>query len=49
MVANLLNAPEAALFKKLRKDFDEKGVPQSDHQITRTMSELLARAVIDIE
>jgi hypothetical protein len=48
MVAEFVNAPEAALFKKLRKDFDEKGVPQSDHQITRTMSELLAKAVIDI-
>ncbi|MEZ5785594.1 MAG: DUF1476 domain-containing protein [Xanthobacteraceae bacterium] len=36
------------VFAKLRKDFDAKGVAQSDHQIRRTMSELLARAVEDI-
>ena len=34
---------------KIRKDFDAKGVAQSDHQIGRTMSELMARAVADIQ
>jgi hypothetical protein len=34
---------------KLRKDFDAKGVHQSDHQIDRTMNELMARAIIDIK
>jgi hypothetical protein len=33
---------------KIRKD-DAKGVNQSDHQIARTMTELMARAVADIK
>src|SRR5215470_17761249 len=33
------------VFQKLRKDFDDKGVTASDHQIRRTMDELLAKAV----
>ena len=31
--------------RKLRKDFDAAGVNQSDHQIRRTMSELMATAM----
>jgi hypothetical protein len=34
---------------KIRKDFDAKGVAQSDHQISRTMTELMAKAVADIK
>ena len=34
---------------KIRKDFDAKGVVQSDHQIGRTMTELMAKAVGDIK
>jgi hypothetical protein len=37
------------VFAKLRKDFDAKGVPQSDHQIHRTMDELLAKAVAEVK
>jgi hypothetical protein len=37
------------VFRKIRKDFDEGGVHQSDHQIRRTMEELLATAVRQIE
>jgi hypothetical protein len=33
------------VFQKLRKDFDAKGVHQSDHQIRRTMAELMDKAV----
>src|ERR1700759_5088435 len=29
---------------RIRRDFDAKGVQQSDHQIARTMSELMAQA-----
>jgi len=36
-------------FAKVRKDFDAKGVVQSDEQIRRVMSELLARAVAEIK
>jgi hypothetical protein len=35
--------------EKIRKDFDAKGVAQSDHQISRTMSELTAQAIADIK
>jgi hypothetical protein len=34
---------------KLRKDFDAKSVAVSDHQIRRTMDELMAKAVADIK
>ncbi len=34
--------------RKIRKDFDAKGVTQSDHQINRTMTELMAKAVAAI-
>ena len=34
---------------KIRKDFDAKGIAQSDHQIARTMNELMAQAVTDIK
>ena len=34
---------------KIRKDFAAKGVQQSDHQIARTMTELMAKAVADIQ
>jgi hypothetical protein len=37
------------VFRKIRKDFDAKNVAQSDHQIRRTMDELLAKAVADIK
>ena len=33
------------VFRKVRKDFDDAGVDQSDHQIRRTMEELLDQAV----
>ena len=37
------------VFHKLRKDFDAKGVVQSDHQIRRTMQELMEKAVAQIK
>lgn len=37
------------VFAQVRKDFDDKGVAQSDHQIRRTMEESLAKAVTEIE
>jgi hypothetical protein len=35
--------------RKVRKDLDAKGVPQSEEQIGRVMGELLARAVMEIK
>ena len=37
------------VLRKIRRDFDAKGVAQSDHQISRTMTELMAKAVADIK
>ena len=37
------------VFRKIRKDFDAAGVEQSDHQIQRTMEELLAQAIEQIK
>lgn len=37
------------VFRKVRKDFDDKGVDQSDHQIRRTMDELMQTAVQQVE
>jgi hypothetical protein len=35
--------------RKIRKDFDAKGVDVSDHQLARTMNEFMAKAVDDIK
>jgi len=45
-----LEAPDSdAVFRKLRTDFDAKGIAQSDHQIRRTMDELMAKAVEEVQ
>jgi hypothetical protein len=38
-----------SVFGKVRKDFDEKGVTQSDHQIRRTMDESMEKAIAEIQ
>ena len=43
------DSAEHDVMHKIRKDFDAKGVAQSDHQIARTMTELMAKAVADIQ
>ena len=37
------------VFHKIRRDFDAKNVAQSDHQIRRTMDELMEQAVAQIK
>jgi hypothetical protein len=37
------------VFARIRRDFDAKAVAQSDHQIRRTMDELMAKAVEDVK
>ena len=39
---------EEDVFRKIRSDFDEAKVEQSDHQIRRTMEELMAEAVSQV-
>lgn len=49
VMSDFEEAGDHDVFKKLRKDFDAKGVAQSDHQIRRTMDELLAKAVAEVK
>ena len=37
------------VFRKVRQDFDAKGVVQSDHQLRRTMDELMEQAIASIK
>ena len=47
--ADLQEPGDNDVFVKIRGDFDAKGVTQSDHQIRRTMAELMTTAVEQIE
>ena len=47
--ADLEEPGDGDVFRKLRSDFDAKGVQQSDHQIQRAMADFLAEAVRQIE
>ena len=47
--ADLAEPGENNVFRKIRADFDAKGVNQSDHQIRRQMAELMGQAVSQIE
>jgi hypothetical protein len=49
IAADFEEAGDEDVFRKLRRDFDAKGVVQSDHQIRRTMQELMATAVAQIK
>ena len=42
--ADMQEPGEDDVFRKVRADFDAAGVQQSDHQIRRTMAELMAQA-----
>jgi hypothetical protein len=48
VAADFEKAGEEDVFQKIRTDFDAGGVDQSDHQIRRTMEELMAQAVEQI-
>jgi hypothetical protein len=47
--ADFEEAGDEDVFRKVRKDFDAAGVAQSDHQIRRTMEELLATAAEQVK
>jgi len=49
VMADFEEAGDHDVFRKIRKDFDANGVTQSDHQIRRTMDELMAAAVAQIK
>ena len=47
--SDMQEAGDEDVFRKIRADFDAANVRQSDHQIRRTMEELMAEAVAQIE
>lgn len=49
VVADFEEAGDDDVFQKVRKDFDAKNVAQSDHQIRRTMLDLMEQAVEQIK
>jgi hypothetical protein len=49
IAADLEEAGEEDVFRKLRRDFDAKGVAVSDHQIRRQMNDLLEAALTELK
>ena len=49
IAADLTESGDEEVFRKIRADFDAAGVAQSDHQIRRTMEELLTKAIADVK
>jgi hypothetical protein len=49
VVADIEATGDHDVLGKIRKDFDAKGVSLSDHQIRRTMDELMAKAIAEIK
>jgi hypothetical protein len=49
VMSDLDESADHDVFARLRKDFDAKGVQVSDHQIRRTIDEMMARAVLQIK
>ena len=49
IVADFEEVGDDDVFRKIRKDFDDNGVDQSDHQIRRTMVELLEVAATQVQ
>jgi hypothetical protein len=49
VVADIEASGDHNVFAKIRKDLDDKGVSLSDHQIRRTMDELMARAITEVK
>ncbi|MGZ5849683.1 MAG: DUF1476 domain-containing protein [Methyloceanibacter sp.] len=47
--ADLLEPGDEDVFRKLRSDFDARGVEQSDHQIRRMMADLMDQAMVQID
>jgi hypothetical protein len=47
--ADLVEPGDEDVFRKIRADFDAKGVTLSDHQIRRQIADFMAQAVSQIE
>ena len=49
VVGDIEEVGEHDVMRKIRKDFEAKGVTQSDHQIGHVMTELMEKAIADIK
>lgn len=49
VIADFAEPGDEDVFRKVRTDFDAKKIDQSDHQIRRTMEELMTKAVEQIQ
>jgi hypothetical protein len=49
VTTDLDNPNSDSVFSIVRRDFDAKGVAQSDHQIRRTMDEAMEKAIVEIQ
>ena len=49
VLAEFEQGGDRAVIAKIRNDLEAKGITQSEHQITRTMTELMATAIVDIK
>jgi hypothetical protein len=49
VMADFEEAGDDDVFRKLRKDFDASGIAQSDHQIRRTMTDLMEQAIAQLK
>src|SRR3954464_11873299 len=49
VVSDIEEAGDHDVFRKVRRDFDAAGIDQSDHQIRRTMDELMAAAIEQVK
>jgi hypothetical protein len=48
VVADIAEAGDDDVLRKVKADFDAAGIDQSEHQIRRTMDELMAKAIEEI-
>lgn len=49
VISDIEEAGDHDVLRKVKKDFDAAGIDQSEHQIRRTMDELMAKAIEDIQ
>src|SRR3954463_16298676 len=49
VMSDFEEAGDDDVFRKVRKDFDAKGVAQSDQDIRKTMNDLMAQAIDQIK
>ncbi len=49
VMADFEEAGDNDVFRKVRKDFDAKGVEQSDHQLRRAMNDFMEQAIAQVK